>query len=111
MRGLLSRWKLAQLRYPEFDDEPTTGSEVSSSITEARDLLGLGEQIGDRVVDEVPHGWSTVTGPKLGRSHKGNEPEHSGSRNVGRHTPRLDDRLESGHGLAGERELNTCACR
>ena len=44
-RGLLPGWQLAQLRYPELDHEAAARCEVAGGIAEARDLLGLGEQV------------------------------------------------------------------
>lgn len=51
--GLLTWWELAQLGHPELDHEPAAGRQMAGRIAEARDLLGLGEQVGDRVEDEV----------------------------------------------------------
>ena len=55
-RGLLARRKLAELRDPQLDHEAAAGAEVPGGVAEARHLLALGEQVGDRVVDEVDEG-------------------------------------------------------
>ena len=49
----LARRQLAQLGHPELDHEPATGHEVAGGVPEARDLLVLGEQVRDRVEDQV----------------------------------------------------------
>jgi hypothetical protein len=51
--GLLAWRELAQLGHPQLDHEPASRREVAGRITETGDLPGLGEQAGDRVVDEV----------------------------------------------------------
>jgi hypothetical protein len=54
--GLLSGRQLAQLRYPQVNDKPATGHKVPGGVAERRYLLALGQQAGDRVVNEVDEG-------------------------------------------------------
>ena len=51
--GVLSRREFAQLRHPQLDDEPAAGCEVTRRVLKAGDLFGLGQQVGDRVENEV----------------------------------------------------------
>jgi len=51
--GLLTRREFPQFRHPQLDEEPAAGTQVPGGITEAVDLLSLGEQVGERVEDEV----------------------------------------------------------
>jgi hypothetical protein len=95
--------ELAQLRHPELDDEPATGREVASSVAEARDLLGLGEQVGDRVVDEIDE---RVLARRQSSGHVADD--HRDRRLVGLGAQLLDHRTGQldagdGHAEAGER--------
>ena len=52
-RGVAVGREPAQVRHPELDHEPPAGLEVPRGVDEARDLLVLGEQVGDGVEDQV----------------------------------------------------------
>ena len=52
-RCSLTRPELTQLGHPQLDDEPASRSEVPGGVAETVDLLGLRQQVGDRVEDEI----------------------------------------------------------
>ena len=80
------------------------GVEVAGGVAEARDLLGLGEQVGDRVVDEVdervpPRGDG---GRHVADDHRDRRFVHFGAQLVDHRPGQLD--AGDGHPALGERD-------
>jgi hypothetical protein len=51
--GGLARWQPLQVGNKDLDDETAAGPQVPGGVAETLDLLVLGEQAGDGVVDQV----------------------------------------------------------
>jgi len=55
-RGLLAGRQAPQLGHPELDEKASAGREMARRIAEAFDLLGLGQHVGNAVVDQKDQG-------------------------------------------------------
>lgn len=103
-RGLLSRREFAQLRHPQLDDKAAAEREVTRRVLKASDLFGLGQQVRDRVEDEVNQ---CVLPRCAGRGHVSND--HRNPLLVGLATQLVDHRsgeLDAGNWYAvlGQRD-------